>query len=270
MSSKMKSWISYALALVLISASTKPSFAEDASRQTGVNTSQSTSHFKKHITLTVDLDYLIYQPKEAVKASNKKFPTILFLHGSGERGTNVWDVTKHGPPHLVKEGKDFPFIVISPQCAPGEQWQTESLFAFIQEIKKRYPIDPDRLYLTGLSMGGSGAWNLALKHPTLFAAVVPICGRADNSVLPFIPADRMQNIKHLPIWVFHGAKDPETPVKRSIDMVNSLKELGANVNILVYPNALHDSWTQTYSNPELYTWLLSHNRKFNGFSGKFE
>ena len=135
MSSKMKSWISNALALVLISASTKPCFAEDASRQTGVNTSQSTSHFKKQITLTADLDYLIYQPKEAVKASNKKFPTILFLHGSGERGTNVWDVTKHGPPHLVKEGKDFPFVVISPQCAPGEQWQTESLFVFIQEIK---------------------------------------------------------------------------------------------------------------------------------------
>ncbi len=223
---------------------------------------ENVAHFERVISRRVSLDYLVYLP-EAVATSDRSWPAIIFLHGSGERGTNVWDVTKHGPPKIVKGEKDFPFIVFSPQCPPGEQWQTDAVAAFVKEMKRRYPIDPDRVYLTGLSMGGSGTWSTLLAHPGLFAAAVPICGRADTNGLPYLKPEKLEKIKHLPIWIFHGAKDPTVPVKQSEEMNAALEALGANVKLTVYPEALHDSWTQTYANPALYDWLLSHNRKNN-------
>jgi predicted peptidase len=115
-----------------------------------------------------------------------------------------------------------------------------------------YRVDPDRIYLTGLSMGGSGTWTLAGEYPEYFAAIVPICGSGD-------PQDA-KRLKELPIWVFHGAKDEAVPLSRSEEMVKALKEEGAEVKFTIYPEAGHDSWTETYNNPELYQWLLKHKR----------
>lgn len=229
---------------------------------------ESAAHFEdpaKHVSL----DYLLYMPAAAVSGPQQKWPAILFLHGSGERGTNVWAVAKHGPPKLLTNRTDFPFIVISPQCPPSlRQWDTtNALPALIKDVMHRYPIDPDRFYLSGLSMGGSGTWRLLLAHPELFAAAVPICGRTDTNALANLPPKKLKELKRVPIWVFHGAKDPTVPVHFSEDMAAALKAVGADVKLTVYPEAVHDSWTQTYDNPRLFDWLLSDNRKTNAGAG---
>jgi len=230
---------------------------------------ESAARFEQTTAPAFAWDYLVYMPKAATNTAEKKWPAIIFLHGSGERGTNVWDVAKHGPPKIVKDKDDFPFIVISPQCPPQKSWQAEEVWAFVKEMKSKYPIDEDRIYLTGLSMGGGGTWKTLLAHPGLFAAAVPICGPASTNLLAGITPDKLEKIKQVPIWVFHGAKDPTVPVKNSEDMTAALKALGANVKLTIYPDAVHDSWTQTYAKQELYTWLLSHDRASNGHpSGK--
>lgn len=225
---------------------------------------ENAAHFEQNAgTNHFALDYLVYLPPNAVKAAKREWPGIIFLHGSGERGTNVWDVTKHGPPKILKNETDFKFVVISPQCPPGKRWDVDEVTAFIKEMRHRYPIDPDRLYLTGLSMGGSGTWNMLLAHPGMFAAAVPICGRTDTNALAHLPAEKLEKLKRVPIHIFHGEKDPTVPVANSKEMAAALKACGANVELTVYPEAVHDSWTQTYDKPELYTWMLSHNRKTN-------
>ncbi len=213
---------------------------------------------KKKITKTVSINYLLYLPADYGKDARKKWPLMLFLHGAGERGDNLDVLKKHGPPNLAAAGKDFPFIIVSPQC-PAEDWWTspkmiDTLTTLLDEIAAAYRVDPDRVYCTGLSMGGFGTWELALSYPNRFAAIAPICGRGR----PYQAA----RIRHLPVWVFHGAKDNVVPIKDSEDMVNALKKAGAKeVKFTVYPNAGHDSWTETYNNPELYSWFLSHTRK---------
>jgi len=177
---------------------------------------------------------------------------ILFLHGAGERGSDLKKVKIHGPPKIVSQGKDLPFIIVSPQC-PQESWwpkEIETLTALLDDIEARYNVDTDRVYLTGLSMGGFGSWALANDQPDLFAAVVPICG----GIEPFF-AD---NLKDVPIWAFHGAKDTTVPLSQSSDIVEAIKKLGGDAKLTVYPEAGHDSWTETYDNPELYDWLLEH------------
>jgi predicted peptidase len=246
-----------ALGLLAIPACTTPR---------NVPPGQSAAHFERTLTKKVSLEYLVYLPPDA--ANQKKLPAIFFLHGSGERGTNVWQVAKHGPPKVVQEKTNFPFIVFSPQCPPGKSWDPDVVVAFVKQMKREYPIDPDRVYLTGLSLGGAGTWNALLEHPGLFAAAVPICGRTDTNGLAFMKPEKLEKVRHLPIWVFHGAKDPAVPVKYSEDMVAALKALNANVKLTIYPDAVHDSWTQTYANPELYDWLLAQNRKNNGTAKK--
>ncbi len=202
-----------------------------------------------------ELDYLLYLPEDYAK-SRKKWPLILFLHGAGERGDKVQLVAKHGPPKLVAEGKALPLIIVSPQCPQWEWWpnamQIAALDGLLKEIVANYRVDKDRLYLTGLSMGGFGSWKLATECPTRFAAVAPICGKGDPT--------KAKLIKDLPIWVFHGAKDPVVPLANSKDMVDALKQCGSDVKFTIYPEAQHDSWTATYANPELYDWFLQHQR----------
>jgi predicted peptidase len=205
------------------------------------------------VTRKVRFDYLLFIPDAAARNPGKKWPAILFLHGSGERGTNLMQVTTHGPPKIVQTSPNFEFIVLSPQCPPDRRgWDVEALAALVKTAVKELPIDPDRFYLTGLSMGGFGSWALAAAHPELFAAVVPICGGGN-------PADAPK-LKNLPIWVFHGAKDTTVPLKKSQEMVQALNDVNGHASLSVYPEAGHDSWTQTYDNPELYIWLLKQKR----------
>jgi predicted peptidase len=207
---------------------------------------------QKDITLTVTLPYLLYLPKDY--DPQKRWPLVLFLHGSGQRGTDLTSVTKHGLPKLVEEGQDFPFILVSPQCPKRSGWyvQTPALNVLLDEIEGSYAVDPDRIYVTGLSMGGYGTWGLAVSNPQRFAALMPICGAGDP--------EEISVIKHVPTWVFHGDKDDVVPLAEVEATVNALKACGGNVKFTVYPGVGHNSWTQTYNNPEVYTWLLSHHK----------
>lgn len=216
---------------------------------------QQEKKFEKQITITVKLNYLLSLP-EGYESSDKPWPLILFLHGAGESGQDLSKVKTHGPPKLIARGKDFPFIVVSPQ-SQGMGWNVEGLNGLLDEVMSKYRVDKDRVYLTGMSMGGGGTWSLAAAHPERFAAIAPICGAMRS---PDGGKSMAAKIKDLPIWVFHGAKDTTVPIARSEEMVKSLKDLGADVKFTVYPDAGHDSWTETYNNPELYTWFLDHKR----------
>jgi predicted peptidase len=214
---------------------------------------QQAKEFKKQIT--IELKYLLYLPEGYDQDKAKKWPLILFLHGAGERGDDINKVKLHGPPKILQNRKDFPFIVVSPQCPAGSWWEPLPLISLLDEIQKDYRVDPDRVYLTGLSMGGFGTWELATRYPDRFAAIAPICGGGRPVLAGWI--------KDIPVWVFHGDADPVVPVKQSDDMVEALKRVGADVKYTRYPGVGHDAWTATYANPELYKWFLSHKRGEN-------
>lgn len=198
----------------------------------------------------VQMGYLFYLPKDYDK--QKSWPLVLFLHGAGERGDDLELVKKHGPPKLIAEGKDFPFIVVSPQCPKGRWWEPVELVALLDEISNKYEVDADRIYVTGLSMGGFGTWRLAFHAPDKLAAIAPICGGGEKYWT--------KQFAHLPVWAFHGAKDPVVPVERSQAMIEELKNNGGNPKLTIYPEAGHDSWTETYNNPKFYEWLLEQKR----------
>jgi predicted peptidase len=208
---------------------------------------QTVHNFSKEIKVTVSANYLLYLPKD-YSENNESYPLVLFLHGAGERGNDLEKVKVHGLPRLINEGKEFPFIVVSPQCPEEVFWSTDVLSALLDEIEANYRVDKNRIYVTGLSMGGHGTWSLALAEPNRFAAIAPVCGWSVPSVAC--------TIKHLPIWVFHGAKDDVVPISASEIMVERLKSCDGNVKFTVYPEANHDSWTETYNNEELYKWFL--------------
>jgi predicted peptidase len=222
--------------------------------QTEVETGQHPQTLEKEIVKTLKGNYLLHIPEQYL-TSQKDWPLILFLHGAGERGNDIKKVEKHGPPKLIAKGKkEFPFIVVSPQC-PEETWwsaelQIDFLNALLDDLVSRYRIDKQRIYVTGLSLGGFGTWSLAAAYPDRFAAIAPICGDGN-------PVDA-ESIAHLPIWVFHGAKDKVVPIEKSEEMVAALKKAGSDVKFTVYPDAGHNSWTATYENPELYEWFLEH------------
>lgn len=214
------------------------------------NLVQQEKHFEAQSPMAAKIDYLLFLP-QGYKESKQSWPLMLFLHGSGESGTNLAKVKAHGPPKIVESKPDFPFILVSPQ-SPGRGWNIKTLTALLDDVIGNYRVDTSRIYLTGLSMGGFGTWSLAAAHPEKFAAIVPICGGGK-------PEDA-KKLAALPIWVFHGAKDPTVPVERSREMVAAIRAAGGNVKYTEYPEAKHDCWTATYNNPEPYTWLLAQKR----------
>jgi predicted peptidase len=218
----------------------------------GQTTPQEPIRFEQEIKKKVSGHFLLYLPKEYTK-KREKYPLILFLHGAGERGSNLEMVKTHGPPRLVAEGKEFPFIIASPQCPEGQGWSIDTLNGMLDYLIKKYRIDVDRVYLTGLSMGGFGSWAWAASNPERFAAIAPICGGGDPKTV--------EKFKHIPVWVFHGDKDTTVPPIRSQQMVDALKAAGAEPKYTLYPEAGHDSWTETYNNAELYAWFLQFTRK---------
>jgi len=213
---------------------------------------QHPQRFEKQITQTVGAKFLLYLPK-SFTAESKPWPLIVFLHGSGERGDDLEKVKLHGPPKLMENQEEFPFIVVSPQCPEDSRWSVEILHALLNEVIDRLPIDTDRVYLTGLSMGGFGTWNFALAYPNRFAAIAPICGGGT--------LDGICRLKNIPVWAFHGAKDEVVKVVESERMIEALKRCGGEAQLTVYPGVGHDSWSETYANHELYKWFLEHKRK---------
>ena len=219
---------------------------------------QTAEHFEVEQKQILAADYLLFLPADYDANSDRRWPLILFLHGAGERGSNPWLITKYGPPKMVAHDKKFPFILVSPQCPPGKIWSNDLLLALLDDVTKKYAVDTRRIYLTGISMGGFGTWSLGLSHPEKFAAIAPICGGGDF-ITPHL-ADKTW-LTTLPVWAFHGAKDPIVPMEESARMVGLLRRLGAKeVKFTVYPEAQHDCWTKTYANPELFAWFLKHSR----------
>jgi predicted peptidase len=212
--------------------------------------SQQAKSFEKEIKITVKLNYLLFLP-DGYESGDKKWPLILFLHGAGESGSDVERVKATGLPKLLDTKTDLPFVVVSPQ-SPRGGWNADTLNALLDDVLARYKIDADRVYLTGLSMGGFGTWELGTAHPERFAAIAPICGGGTPS--------RASQLKGVPVWAFHGAKDNVVPIARTEAMIKAMKDAGMEPKFTIYPEADHDSWTETYNNPELYKWFLEHTR----------
>ena len=208
------------------------------------------------------LDYLLFLPRGYEAKAGRRWPLILFLHGAGERGSDVWKAAKHGPASYVATEPDFPFIMVSPQCPAGQIWSRDVLLALLDAILREHRVDTGRVYLTGLSMGGYGTWDLGLAHPEKFAAIVPVCGGGQVMEVVLSSGEKGAALRNLGVWAFHGARDTVVPVHESQRMVDVLRQLGVReVKLTIYPEAGHDSWTQTYNNPALYDWLLQHERR---------
>lgn len=223
-------------------------------------TGQSPQQFSTTVQRTVSLRYLRYVPATYDPKGTKRWPLLLFLHGAGERGNDLNLVTRHGPPKRVLHRPDFPFVVISPQCPSGEVWDVETLDALLTDILEREAVDPRRVYLTGLSMGGFGTWAWASARPDRFAAILPICGGGDPIRVWLADSPRRDALRRLPIWAFHGALDAVVPPAESERMLDAFRRVGNEPRLTVYPDAGHDSWTATYENPAIYDWLLAHPR----------
>lgn len=236
----MKSHLMLTLALLTAAANSSRAFGDEPQQKAA----------KLDVQIKLQMDYLIALPQDYDQRD--KWPLVLFLHGSGERGTDLQKVKVHGPPKLIEAGKKFPFIVVSPQCREDMWWEPIELIALLDDLGSRYKVDPDRVCVTGLSMGGFGTWRLAAYAPKRFAAIAPICGGGE----PYWA----KGISHLPVWAFHGAKDKAVPVERSQAMIDALIKQKGEPKFTIYPEVEHDSWTVTYDNPEFYEWLLSQKR----------
>ena len=198
------------------------------------------------------LNYWLFVPTNESAKSDAGFPLLLFLHGSGERGTDLNVLKRYGPPQILSKEENvnaWKYLTVMPQCPSGRPWSVEQLNDFLDDLLSAYPIDPDRVYVTGVSMGGRGVWELLKYYPEKFAAAVPICGWGDLSA-----ADKMLNV---PIWAFHGENDPAVNCERSREMIAAIKKAGGkDAHITTYPGVGHNSWINAYANPELYEWLL--------------
>lgn len=199
------------------------------------------------------LPALLYSPTGPQAPPAAGWPLVLFLHGSGERGQDLERVRLHGLPRELDQGRELPAFVLAPQCPEGSGWDTGALAALLDRVEAEFPTDPQRVLLTGLSMGGYGSWALALAQPERFAALVPVCGGGD-------PA-RAAEIGHIPQWVFHGALDEVVPPARSGEMVEALRACGAEVRFTLYPELGHTCWDRAYGEEELYSWLLERVRR---------
>jgi predicted peptidase len=206
-----------------------------------------------------------YDPKQ-------KYPLVVFLHGAGERGADNAVQLVHGMADFASDKimESYPAFVIAPQCPESLQWvevpwtldehqmpkepstPLRQTLELVAALPKEFSIDPARLYITGLSMGGFGVWDAIQRHPDLFAAAAPVCSGGDASLA--------KAIKEVPVWVFHGDADGVVKVRRSRDMIAALKAAGGAPKYTEYPGVGHDSWTATYRDPELYRWLFAQKR----------
>jgi predicted peptidase len=215
---------------------------------------------------------LPYRQLDPLKvAEGKKYPLVIFLHGAGERGDNNQAQLVHGMKDFASDAimQKYPAFVIAPQCPENQKWAdvdwsgdkhllTEkpspsmaATLELIEMIKGEFPIDTNRIYITGLSMGGFGTWDLISRHPEMFAAAVPICGGGDSR------DEIAKKIKDVPVWAVHGDQDPAVKVQRTREMIAAIKTAGGQPMYTELKGVGHDSWTETYSNPELYAWLFS-------------
>ena len=211
---------------------------------------ETTGIFSTKITKKVTLNYLLVKPKNTFT----KMPLIIFLHGSGERGNDLEKVKAHGPLKFISHDTLNAFI-LAPQCEENKMWDAEELYLLIQNMIDKNEIDTNRIYLTGLSMGAWGAWNLAYAHPEMFAALVPIAGFVDR-----VPMIEGCKIKNIPIRMFHGLLDNVVDVQYSINIFKKLKDCNKDIKLEIFDFDMHDSWTRVYENKEIYEWMLKQHK----------
>lgn len=207
------------------------------------------------------VNYLLYTPAGYGQDATPKggWPLILFLHGQLEWGDDPAVLTRQGVPRLLAEGHDLPALVVSPQSREGERWwpQTVMLVTLLEVLQSQYEVDPQRVYLTGISMGGYGAWALAMAEADRFAAVVPIAGGAD-----YLPGDAgipeaICTLRDVPVWAFHGELDQNVPASASVNAVRALEKCGGKPRLTLYSDAAHnEAWERAYADPALWTWLF--------------
>lgn len=196
--------------------------------------------------------YLAYLPDGYEKSNAKAWPLIIYLHGSSCKGNNLDRLKKYGPPFYIERGMGVDAIVISPQCPSNRNWTAGSWFeSFYKELKDKYNIDPSRVYLTGMSLGGFGTWDIASRYPEYFAAIMPLCGGGQTGMV--------ETLKDIPTWVFHGEVDKKVKLKRSTDMVQALEEIGSKPLFSVLKGQGHGI-QKVYSDQNIYKWLLSHHK----------
>lgn len=204
------------------------------------------------VEIPIQHNFLLYLPEDYDQ--QESVPLMLFLHGAGERGNQLDRVAIHGPPKLIKAGKKFPCMVVSPQCEKDRWWEPLELLALLDHLEANYKVDRSRVYVTGLSMGGYGTWALAQREPNRFAAIAPICGGGNARFL-----------KHsgewtTPVWAFHGARDSVVPANETLEMVSALRQKGVHARLTIYSDTDHDSWNQAYDNQQLYDWMFAQRR----------
>lgn len=201
----------------------------------------------REVRTNISISYLLDYPEESVE----KVPLIVFLHGAGERGADLNLVKMHGPfsyKNLIAE----PVAILAPQCPANEWWDTFAIYQLVLEIKKKYKIDENRIYLTGLSMGGWGTLKLAMEHPELFAAVAAVAAPTDRVMLANIHRYKDMNLK-----LFQGGLDDVVLPENAFKFYQKVHPINHNVELTIFPNDNHNSWDSTYSDPEFYRWMLS-------------
>jgi predicted peptidase len=209
------------------------------------------AEFKKEIKVEKNISYILDFPNDA----KGKLPLIVFLHGSGERGSNL-DIVKAHSPFTYKNMIKEPVAILAPQCPDGMWWDTQTLYYLIKEIVQKYKIDESRIYLTGLSMGGWGTLKLAGEHPEMFAAIASVCAPTD-----MVMGANVQDYKDLNVRIYQGGMDNIVTPDNATKFYQALHPINPKAEMIIFPNDDHNSWDSTYSNPDFYKWLLSQSKK---------
>lgn len=247
------------LILLLLMLFSRPVFAQN----------ETATAFDKllYVSQKDTLPYRLLKPEHT--DTKKTFPLVIFLHGAGERGQDNTVHIKHIAGLFLDKGNrnQYPCYVLAPQCPEGTMWAAHNregsrlvmrqeptqtmamLIELIREIENEFPIDRSRIYVTGLSMGGYGTWDLIGRFPERFAAAVPICGGGDPQIAPAI--------RHMPIWAFHGALDKVVVPRHSRVMIKALQDAGGAPGFTEYPDVGHNSWDNAYNDPHLLPWMFN-------------
>ena len=201
-----------------------------------------------------NLKYYLYYPEHYFD-SEETFGLLLFLHGGGESGRALEEIKDTGPPKMLAEGKQFPFLILAPQNSHAKKWwNTEAVIQLLDSVTGMNRVDKNRIYLSGLSRGGSAAWELATQYPDKFAAMAVVCGMTPLPYAHWIDQE-------MPIWVFHGDQDDVIDVEESDKMVAKLRDMGHDVRYTRYKGVGHNAWDRAYTTDSLYTWLANQKRK---------
>lgn len=213
---------------------------------------ETSGKIKTVIVTNNELGYILHKPAN----TKEQKPLIVFISGDGEKGTDLEKVKIHGPLKYLKT-HELDAYILAPQCKEDEKWSIESIYELILKVQKENKIDPDRIYVTGLSSGGWAAWNLALSYPDKFAALVPISGFVD-----LIELESACKIANIPTRIFHGLLDDVVKVDYAIAIYKELKKCNAkDVQLTIFDDAGHDSWTKVYDNPEIYNWMFKQKKQ---------